>query len=145
MLRSLCVERISRLQAADVLVPLVRRGIGFDPHLVRVYKAAARSRLRALAHGLGFHGTAYDLRSHPAGAAAPPRFELATDTFRLHLDPDRMMPGREVSYMRAEQRQGGWTSSPTRVEIGVLGDVARFARTLRRELHLSAPAQTSAF
>ena len=113
VLRASCTERIQRLRSADVLVPLVRRGVGYDPHLIRVYKDAARTRLRALAHELGFYGDTYDLRSLAAGSAVVPRFELATDRFRLQLDPDRMMPGREVTYMRAEQRQGGWTGSPT--------------------------------
>ncbi len=144
VLRAACTERIQRLRSADVLVPLVRRGVGYDPHLIRVYKDAARTRLRGLAHELGFYGDTYDLRSLAGGSAVVPRFELATDRFRLQLDPDRMMPGREVTYMRAEQRQGGWTGSPTRVEIGILGDIAKFARTLCRELHLAAPAQTTA-
>ena len=142
-LRAACTARIEQLRSADVLVPLVRRGIGFDPHLIRIYKDAARSRLRILAHELGFSGDAYELRGLAVGTAAPPRFELATARFRLQIDPDRMIPGREITYMRAEQLRGGWTGSPTRTEIGVLADISRFARTLRRELHLPASEQVA--
>ena len=142
-LRAACVERIAKLRGADVLVPLVRRGIGYDRHLIQVYKAAARSRLRALAHALGYSGDSFDLRSEPAGTNVAPRFELSTNHFRLYLDPDRMIPGREISYMRAQARRGGWTGSTTRAEIGALGDLDRFARTVRRELYLAAPAEAT--
>lgn len=144
-LRLECFKRIAQLRSVDVLIPIVRRGIGFDPHMIQIYKAAARDRLRALAHALGLGYADYQLTSTHAARTIPPAFELRGDRFRLYLEPDRLMPGREVAYMRAETRTGSWTGSPTRADIGVLGNIERFARTLRRELHLPAPAQTTAF
>ena len=142
-LRRACADRIARLRSVDMLVPLVQRGVGADPDLIRLYKAAARERLRELAHALDLGAPDYDICPEAGAAGRAPAFELATDSFSVTIDPCRIGAGSELAWMQTHGRFRGWSSALTRGDIGLLGDLARFARTLRRDLHLAAPAQTT--
>ena len=142
-LRRACMDRIARLCTIEMLIPLVRRGVGTDPDLIRLYKAAARERLRDLAHALGLEVTDYDIRQQACIAGIAPTIELAADTFSVLIDPCRIGAGSDLTWMKTRGRHQCWSSAQTRGDIGLLGDLTRFARTLRRDLHLATPAQST--
>lgn len=139
-LRTLCRSRIAALRSADVLIPLVRRGFAHDAHLTKVYRSAARDRLRAVAHALDLEAADYELRTR-SDQGAVPILDLQADHFRVTIAPERLMPGREVRWLRTATRRGGWEGSATTGEIGLLADIGQFARTLRRTLHLPVAVQ----
>lgn len=139
-LRTLCQSRIAALRSADVLIPLVRRGFAHDAHLTKVYRSAARDRLRAVAHALDLEAADYELRAR-SDQGPVPILDLQADYFRVTIAPERLMPGREVRWLRTASSRGGWEGSATTGEIGVLADIGQFARALRRTLHLPVAVQ----
>lgn len=139
-LRDACEQRIIELQSAPFLVPLVQRGLGSDPELIRLYKSSAREALRYLAQTLCLDPAGYDIRLDRNFTADSPTISLFADNFGVTIDPCRLNPGREVGWVRTNGRDGPWEGRQSRGPIDLLSNMARFASTLRRECGLNQPA-----
>lgn len=139
-LRKACEQRIAELQSAPILVPLIQRGLGCDPDLIRVYKSAAREALRYLAHTLCLDPANYNIQPDRHFTADNPAISLFADRFCVTIDPCRINPGREIGWVRTKGRDGPWAGRQLRGPIDLISNVTRFAATVRRDCHLHQPA-----
>jgi hypothetical protein len=139
-LRNACEQRIAELQSVPILVPLIQRGLGCDPDLIRVYKSAAREALRYLAHTLCLDPANYNIQLDRHFTADNPAISLFADRFCVTIDPCRINPGREIGWVRTNGRDGPWAGRQLRGPIDLISNVTRFAATVRRDCHLHQPA-----
>ena len=139
-LRKACEQRIAELQSAPILVPLIQRGLGCDPDLIRVYKSAAREALRYLAYTLCLDPANYNIQLDRHFTADNPAISLFADRFCVTIDPCRINPGREIGWVRTNGRDGPWAGRQLRGPIDLISNVTRFAATVRRDCHLHQPA-----
>ena len=139
-LRNACEQRIAELQSAPILVPLIQRGLGCDPDLIRVYKSAAREALRYLAHTLCLDPANYNIQLDRHFTADNPAISLFADRFCVTIDPCRINPGREIGWVRTNGRDGPWAGRQLRGPIDLISNVTRLAATVRRDCHLHQPA-----
>lgn len=113
-LRTLCRSRIAALRSADVLIPLVRRGFAHDAHLTKVYRSAARDRLRAVAHALDLEAADYDLRTR-SNQGPVPILDLQADPRAYHAVTaccsPWQTPRRRLQRRPIAKRSCSWSTS----------------------------------
>lgn len=136
-MRQACFERIAQLRAKPALVPLARRGVGYDPEAKRAFHREARAALAALARQLGLVPGDYDLRVNAGGIAVSGEVTLHTETFYVQISCGVMGPGREILYRRCQGRRDYCGDRNNFSDIALAVDAARFAKTLQRELRLA--------
>lgn len=136
-MRQACFERIAALRAKPALVPLARRGVGYDPEAKRAFHREARSALAALARELGLVPGDYDLRANAGGVAVSGEVTLHSETFYVQISCGVMGPGREILYRRCNGRRDYCGDRNHFADIAVAVDAVRFAKLLRRDLHLA--------
>lgn len=137
-MRQACFERIAELRAKPAIVPLARRGVGYDPEAKRAFHREARAALARLARELGLVPGDYDLRVNPGGVAVSGEVTLHSETFYVQISCGVMGPGREILYRRCKGRRDYCGERNHFADIALAIDPVKFAQLLRRELHLEA-------
>lgn len=135
-MRQACFDRMAELRAKPALVPLARRGVGYDPKAKRAFHREARAALVAFARQLGLVPGDYDLRVNAGGIAVSGEVTLHTETFYIQISCGVMGPGREILYRRCQGRSDYCGDRNHFADIALAVDAARFAATLQRALHL---------
>ncbi len=136
-IRQACFERIADLRAKPALVPLARRGVGYDAEAKRAFHREARAALAALARQLGLVPDDYDLRINAGGIAVSGEVTLHSEKFYVQISCGIMGPGRKILYRRCKGRRDYCGDRNHFADIALAIDAARFARTLQRELCLA--------
>ncbi|MGC1467907.1 MAG: hypothetical protein WA793_00865 [Sphingorhabdus sp.] len=136
-IRQACFERMAELRSKPALVPLARRGVGYDPEAKRAFHREARAALAALARQLGLVPGDYDLRINAGGISVSGEVTLHTETAYVQISCGVMGPGREILYRRCQGRRDYCGDRNHFADIALAVDAERFARILKRELHLA--------
>jgi hypothetical protein len=134
--RQACFERIAELRAKPAIVPLARRGVGYDPEAKRAFHREARAALAALARALGLVAGDFDLRVNAGGIAVSGEVTLHAETFYVQISCGLMGPGREILYRRCNGRRDYCGDRNHFADISAAVDAERFAALLRRDLRL---------
>lgn len=135
-MRQACFERIAALRAMPAIVPLARRGVGYDPEAKRAFHREARAALAKLARELGLVPGDFDLRVNPGGIAVSGEVTLHSETLYVQISCGVMGPGREILYRRCKGRRDYCGDRNHFADIALAIDAPKFASTLRRDLHL---------
>lgn len=133
-LRDRCFAHLAALLRAPTIVVLVRRGLTEDPVARTRFIAEAKSCLLALACAIGLSEAEFTVSRSTSACC----IELSAADFNVRID-GLAEGGREVAAMSGRAHHYRWSGATFNHDIGVLLDIPRFARTLRRELRLSAP------
>lgn len=136
-LRERCYARLAALLHQPTIVVLARRGLGDDPLARRRFANEARSVLSALGCALGLTESEMTISRSPISRDG---LELRSRTVGVLIDGSAPS-GTEVSVTDGIAATSRGRPRHFVHDIGVLLDVPRFARAIRRELRLRDTSQ----
>jgi len=142
-LRRACMDAIADLRRKPALIALAHKGVAYDERAKKLFHSDSRKALRALADALGLAEDSYDIRSNRGGIAVSGEVTLHGTSIYVQISLGIMGAGREVMFRKVAGRDDYVGARNHFAPVHQLLQPERFARHIRRELHLPEPDERS--